>query len=347
MVRNLEALRIALPLATSRERFAAPENRERLERALAALSTSGKDLATHTKGSEVGFARLGSYFADRTASLERRFRAGELDESRFLLWTLADTCMDCHERLPSGDSHLGSRLVDTKALATLPPEDRVRLEVASRQFTTALDTYEAMFRDPAIPPTKLDLADHLTDYLLVAVRVVQDPGRAQRAIDGLRARSDVSRYLVGQLGAWSAALGRLAARPAPTDQIAGAQALLAEAAAEARYPADRRVLVQAIAASGLLDRYVAAHPAPSSDTARAYLLLARAEQLIRRSFGASLTEAHLEAAIRMAPGSAIAAEAYDVLEENTIASFEGSAGLSLPADERARLDRLRAIAEGR
>lgn len=337
----LEALRTALPLATNPERFAAPASRPELEGAFRALSASAGSLAAHARGHEPGFERLGRYFAERTAAIERRYRAGDVEESRFLLWMVAESCLDCHERLPSADSRLGSRLIDKTSLGALPAEDRVRFEVASRQFTRALDTYEGLFRDPAMPPTRLDLGGHLTDYLLVAIRVVGEPARARRGLEILLERKDLSRYLDAQLRAWTAALARLESRPAAPDLVADARALLDEAARRARYPADRQVLVEAIAASARLNRFVAAHPAASAATAEAYYLLGRAEYLIHRSYGASLAELHLETAIEMAPRSTFANDAYDLLEEQTIAAYEGSAGTPLPPDVRARLDRLR------
>lgn len=347
MAKILEALRTALPLATSPERFAAPASRPGLATAFAALAENAEGLAAHARGGEPGFERLGRYFAQRTATIARRFEAGEVEESRFLLWMVAESCMDCHERLPSSDSRLGRRLIDTTTLARLPPEERVRFEVASRQFTRALDTYEASFRDPAVLPTRLDLAGHLGDYLLVAVRVVDDPARARRGLGILLGRDDVSRYLIGELHAWSAALERLETRSRNPDLLADARALLAEAGRRARYPADRRVLVETIAASARLNRYVAAHPEPSTKTAEAYYLLGRAERLIHRSYGASQADFFLETAIEMAPHSPVAADAYDLLEEETMAQWEGSAGTPLPPEERARLDRLRRMVEER
>jgi hypothetical protein len=343
----LEALRTALPLAASPDRFAAPASRPDLERAFGALTASAAGLATHARGGEPGFERLGRYFAERTGTIEHRYREGEVEESRFHLWMLAESCMDCHERLPSADSRLGSRLIAATSLRSLPPDERVRFEIASRQFTRALDTCEAMFRDREVSPTRLDLGGHLTDYLLVAIRVVDDPGRARRGLTTLRARRDLSRYLMGQLDAWNAALGRLERRPRDPDLLADGRALLDEAARRGRYPADRRVLVEAIAASARFNRFVAAHPAPSPTTAEAYYLLGRAEQLIQRSFGTSLAEFDLETAIEMAPHSAVASEAYDLLEEQTLAAFEGSAGTPLPPDVRARLDRLRRLVGAR
>lgn len=347
MGRILEALRVALPLAADPERFAAPASRPALDDALETLSRGGTALAAHASGGELGFERLGRYFGDRVATIARRHRAGEVEESHFLLWMLAESCMDCHERLPSADSRIGGRLIDTTALRGLRSEDRVRFEVASRQFRRALDTYESMFRDPALSPTRLDLGGHLADYVLVAVRVVDDPARARRGLGMLEMRGDVSRYLRAQLAAWSAALGRLEKRPAVVDLVADAKALLADASRRSRYPADRHSVVEAIAASARLNRYVTAHPAPSPATAEAYYHLARAESRIQRSFGASLVDFYLESAIEIAPRSAVGRDAYDFLEQQTIATWEGSAGTPLPPDVRARLDRLRLLVEGK
>ena len=41
-----------------------------------------------------------------------------------------------------GDSPLGARLFDGVDVASLAPDEEVQLDVASRQFQRALDTYE-------------------------------------------------------------------------------------------------------------------------------------------------------------------------------------------------------------
>jgi hypothetical protein len=80
--------------------------------------------------------------------------------------------------------------------------------------------------------------------------------------------------------------------------------------------------------------------------AEAYYLLGVAESYISRTLWISETEFFLETAIRLAPTSGPALQAYAFLEEYVLAQHMGSSGLHLPADVRARLEELRRLVDG-
>jgi hypothetical protein len=340
------ALRTILPLSLSEASFADPENHEIVERQLVTLADSGAMLAAHVQDRDAGFAFLGRRFAADTREIQWRFQAGQTEQARFLLGNVVRDCIACHARLPSGPSSaLGRRLYEGVDTGALSPEALVALQVATRQYDEALETSEALFAARHLSATELDLNGILTTYLLVAVRVRQDPQRARGGLATLASRDDVPAYLAAYLQSWQIALGTLAQREPAPDPITEARALLGEAQRASRYPADRRALVYGIAASGVLNRLVSEQTAPSAELAEAYDLLGLAEPIIR---GPALSESefYLETSIRMAPRAPFAQDAYAVLEEQVLRDYEGSGGSHVPSEARQHLEALRRMVDG-
>ena len=348
MAEIVAALRVALPLSLSAERFEAPANRAALETSLEALRAGAQQLESHGRSQDASFAYLSRSLARDAEDIKRRFDDGRLDESRFLLGTLVEDCVGCHSRLPSAkDSDLGAALyreVDTTQLTGI---ERARLEVATRQFEAALDRYEALLAAPDASPAELDVEGVVNDYLTVAIRVRQDLPRARAGLAAFAARPDVPSYLATLLATWVSACDSLAGSLAAADPLAEAVRVSEQGAALERYPRDRAALVHELVASSLLLRYVAAHPEPSLDGAHAYFLLGVAELASGRSAWLSEAQDYLETAIRMAPGSDWAKRAYVVLEEETLADYSGSGGVHVPPDVRQELRELHRIAVGK
>jgi hypothetical protein len=342
------ALRVALPLSLSAERFGAPENQPALELALSSLRQGAHELESHGRSQDASFAYLSRSLARDAEEIKRRFDEGRLDETRFLLGALVEDCVGCHSRLPSeGDSDLGRSLFDSVDASTLTPLEQARLEVATRQFEAALDRYEGLLLAPEASPTQLDLEGVPADYLTVAIRVREDLPRARKTLVAFGERADLPSYLATLVAQWIAACDALRDAPRAERPLAEADRVLDEAEVLARYGRDRAGLVHQLVASSLLLRYVAAHPEASPDAAHAYFLLGIAEIQSSRSWWLAEAESYLEAAIRTAPGSDWAKRAYVLLEEQTLASYSGSGGVHVPPDVHQRLKELREIAVGR
>jgi hypothetical protein len=342
----VEALRVALPLSLRAEDFAAEANRARLEQALRRLRDSATALSDHARGKDVGFTHLAGQLAGDAFEVHRRFQAGRTEEARFLLGELANDCVNCHSRLPYGqDSPLGRSLWSALDASALPLDQRVQLQVATRQFDAALDSYESLLASDLVTPAQLDLGGYLGDYLAIAIRVRGDLPRARRKLDAWRKRDDLPGYL-GELAArWVDALGSLDTATKPGQEIARARQVLEAAASLRRFPADRAGLVHDLVASGLLHRAVSAAGEPTPDSAEAYYLLGVTEMRIDTSHWLTEPEAYLEAAIRAAPGSDAARRAFWVLEENTLLGYTGSGGEgALPPEVASWLAELRRLA---
>lgn len=348
MTELVEALRVALPLSLNAEQFASEANRERLEAALRRLRDGASALADHGRASDVGFSHLSSTLARDAMDIHHRFMTGRADEARFLLGELSNDCVACHARLPDPEnSEIGRSLWNAVDAAALPLDQRVRLQVATRQFDPALASYEGLLAGGSLTPAELDLGGYLSDYLAVAIRVRGDLPRARRHLDAWRRRPDLPVYLQDLATVWVDALGTLDKPTQKGQELARAKQVLEQAKTVRRFPADRAGLVHDLVASGLLHRRVTALGKPTPESAEAYYLLGVTELRIGSSYWLTEPESYLEAAIRAAPGRPAARQAYVVLEESTLLGYTGSGGEGeMPPEVSRWLAELRRLALG-
>ncbi len=342
MAAIVSALEVALPYAQDQDAFASPAARAELRRALGSLAQNASALELHGGDETPGFRFFSRRLSEDAAETAKRFRAGSTDEARYLLNQVVDDCAGCHVRLPDPREH-GIGVPLTARLASAPPRTRAKLLVATRQFDAALESYESSFADATSPPSALDFDGAVEDYLVVALRVRSNFARAEKTLAALGARADTPRYLAQLIVTWRAALADLA-RYEGASTLVEAREVLAKADAVRRYPADRGALVHDLVASSLLHRALARGLDHPDEAAEASYLLGLAELRNDPSRGLPQAEAYLEAAIRAAPASEIAREAYAVLEEQTVLGWMGSGGFDMPKDVSDWLAELRSIA---
>jgi hypothetical protein len=342
-----EDLRLLLPLSVSEERFAAEENRPRIEAALQRLAEDSLGLESHGGRGDAAFSELAGSLSRDVSDGLRRYEDGEVEEARFLVQELVENCVGCHSRREGPSSPaLGPTLLAGIDRRDLSDAEWARLLVATRQFDAALDTYEESFGAEDSAAGRIDTEALAVDYLVVCVRVKGDLVRARHGLALLGGRADLPEYLSDVVAAWEASLARLAEVPAAgTDTLARARDLAASEGEPAPL-VDRSRLIEDLVASGLLHDYVHAHPEPSPEAAEAYYLLGATELRIRPSFWVAPADAYLEAAIRMAPGALWAPEAFGLLEASSLLEYQGSAGEELPPDVQLRLDDLARLIEG-
>jgi hypothetical protein len=339
-----ESIRVLLPLSVRWEEFQSPAQRDAVLGALRRLTQNAAVLSEHARAEDPGFRHLGRSLERDAQEALREYERGRYAHAEFLVLSLTEYCVACHSRLPSpGDSPLAAHFVDGSALASLPAAERAGLQVATRQFDAALVSYEALLREPGYAPG--ELLDPLTDYLIVALRVKQDPARPIPVLEHFARRPDLRRYLRLDVERWIADLRRLAAQPRAEADLATARRLLAEGRDLIAFPGDRRALVHYVAASDILYRWLEAQPGPApdgaaTDRAEAYYLLGLIETRIGRDRGASPARYYLENAVRLAPKAPFAQLAYAVLEEETLLDYGAVEGEALPDDVEQRLAEL-------
>jgi hypothetical protein len=334
-----------LPIAADEGAFSDPANHAKVREALRALARDASALDDHTRGFDPGARYIARSLSRDVRQALQRFDQGSYAAAEYSVLAITNTCVTCHSRLPSAkDSEVSRGFVDSAALAALPILDRAQIQAATRRFDDALVSYETALATPSVE--SLELVRPLIDYLTLCVRVKGDVKRPVPVLQKFAARKDVWTQLREDVGQWEKDLAALTAKELDSDDLATARALIERGRAEGVYAADRKGLVDYVAASRILNRVVAVRRDASPNVAEAYYLLGAVEARIGQSFWESPADFYLEMAIRLAPGTESGRRAYAMLEEETVLGFTGSGGEHLPDEERARLDELRGLIEG-
>ncbi len=333
-----------LPLSVDDQAFRSPDKRETLREALSELASQASHLTLHVGSQDPRIQYLGGSLARESAETLRRFDAGDLQAAQFFSRRLTDFCVTCHSRLPSpADSLLTKNFLSNEKLARLPLTQQAELQVATRRFDDALDSYEAIIASRHVRPA--ELLEPLTQYLTVAIRVKNDLARPVPTLKKLLARTDLWDNLRADVERWMQTLERYAGETQSEPTIASARAVLGEVRHFVRYPSDRQALVHYLLASSRLHRYLEKHAGQADrDVAEAYYLIGLNERRIHVDYRFYWeADFYLETAIRLAPKDPIAKQAFALLEEETVLGWSGSGGSHVPEDVRSHLEELRTL----
>jgi hypothetical protein len=342
-----QALTTVFPLSLNAQQFQDPAQRQRILAGLRTLAQQAERLGTHGQDVPQHLDFLRRSLASDAQTVLQRYEQGQYPAAQFTLHRLTEHCFACHSKLPTPRRFaLGQRFLAEVPLANLSLKEQARLAVATRQFDTALEIYEALFRSPTITAADIGLMGAFEDYFKLVFRVQNDFQRALRMLETFRQRPDLPYALRAYLDSWVEALKEIHTVEVSDATLSSARTLIREGQQRNRFPADRLGLVHFVVASSLLHRSVETNPVTGPPLAEAYYLLGVAESYISRTLWMSETEFFLETAIRLAPTSGPARQAYAFLEEYVLAQHMGSSGLHLPADVRARLEELRRLVDG-
>ena len=348
-----------IPMSLDERRWSDPDSREGILASLDRLERAADTLERHGRSREVGFDELALNLARDLREARSHYRAGAYEEARFFLTGSLQNCVSCHIRLPYQRSFpLADELLDQVEVQRLAPREKAWLYVTVRRFEAALTAWEALMQDPSVSIAELDANGVLVDYLNVALRVRADVSRAQRELTKLSKRKDLPLYLTRRLQQWRAALDSLDPKKFGVDKKPSLElgvALAKRAGEISEGPFGRDGLVQDLAAASQLVRWIEvdrerrekatknATDKERRDTAQAYYSLGVVESRSLDGFWVSLSERHLEAAIRSDPTGPIAEIAYAKLEETQMLGYGGSSGVHLPADVWTNLRDLRRL----
>ena len=340
-----EGIRVALPASIDSTVFKAPKNQGEIFAALDTLARNATLLAEHSRSRDAQMSFLARSVERDAIEARISYRHGRYKRSAFVLRQIVENCVVCHARLP--DSHgslIAKGFVDIGVMASLPPQPRSTLLIATRQFDEGLDALEAVLADPLTHPAVM--LGPLTDYLVIAIRVKGDYERPIPILEAFAQREDLWSSLRVDVEEWIAALPSLQERAATASTVASARAIIEEGEALDEYGDGQGSLLHFIVASSVLERFIDRHPERDAELGEAYYLRGILETRIGRNYWVTTAPFFLEESIRIAPVEPFAANALVVLEREMFAAYEGSDIEELPEAEKAHLAELRALIEG-
>ena len=340
-----ESLRFLLQLDASGEDLDSPQNRINVLAALRELDDQSAMLASHGFYEDTGGVFLASVLERYSLLLLRSHERGEPERVQQFLYGITDICIACHTRLPSPhDSPVAKQFVDSRALLPLPLKKRASIQVATRRFEDALSTLETMIASSKVADP-VTLEDVLRTYLIVSIRVKGDMERPIPMLESVEERSAPRSNWRRDVEIWLASLQHFRDMPFIGDPLRSARDMI-DAAGRADFPSQRSALVEYIAASSLLHRYLVSRPSDVMDISEAHYLLGLAEYRIHRDDWLPQAELYLELAIVLAPDAPWARPAYALLVEKIHRTYLQSSGGRLPPEVEERLRELQQAVDG-
>ena len=340
-----EGIRVALPASIDRDVFSAPNNQGEIFSALDNLARNASLLEGHAQGCNAEMGFLARSVERDAIEAKTSYRHGHYKRAAFVLRQIVESCVICHTRLPDDcGSRIAENFVDEGVMASLPPQPRSMLLIATRQFDEALDELEEVLTDPLTHPAIM--LGPLTDYMVVAIRVLGDYERPIPVFKAFAQREDLWPSLREDVNEWIAALPSLQERASGASTVTSARAIIEEGESLDEYGDGQGSLLHFIAASSILERYIDAHPMRNAKLSEAYYLRGILETRIGRNYWVTTAPFFLEESIRIAPTAPSAAEAIIVLEREMLAAYEGSDIEELPDEEEEHLAELRTLIEG-
>jgi hypothetical protein len=336
------ALSTALNLTLYDTPFKDEEHRAMITEALSLLADSAAALEAHDElGPEYSYVRRSLARDAREAVLH--YRQEHYAGAGFLLRQLVSNCVSCHDKLPASDNYdLGRAFVDRARIEDIPASQLAQLMVATRQFESALDTYEDLFRSGEHPPRELLANGDVAEYMKVGLRAMDEGDRVCATLRELRYRDDVAVEIASQIVEWVRVISSFERPSGARAELHAARVLIRDARNRKGLPGDYPGLAHFVLASGCLLRYLESHP-EGEDLSEALYLLGVCDSHMSRSPWMSETEFYLESAVRADPSSRYAVLAMDFLETWVNEQYSGSGGMVVPEDTRERLGELRSL----
>jgi hypothetical protein len=322
--------------------FEDPANRVEILTGLRALAEGTATFKAHTGALDPSYDYMRRSLAHDARDALARFEMGQFTGTRWVLAKITENCMTCHSKFRAeGSFDLGHEFLEKAPVKELSPSALAELQIAVRQFDDALSTYETIFRDPKSSWATLSLVGAFEKYLRVCIVVRDNEDRAVATLKTYAQRDDLSPGTKAVVENWIASLKKIDGTQQPGSEFSTARKIISEAQRALRYPSDRTQLVDFIASTSLLHRYIQAGGHEDVQMAEAYYLLAIAESHISTSYWISETDFLLEQAIRAAPKSQIAGDAYDFLV--TYIASAHSMARNMPENVSHNLDELRML----
>lgn len=280
------------------------------------------------------------------------FEAGHLDYSRNTMKSVIGHCFRCHSTTEMGSQAPWS--LDGFKDLQLSASERVDLLVAGRKYDEAIasvSTYLNNFELMQAQPFEYEAA--LRKYIWLMARLKQRPVDALDLLQKVSESKQLPGFMRAQVQAWMKSLQSWGQKSKKTSKMNASQLIteakfaMKEAKSTQEFSRDRGGDVHYLRASGLLHEALKQETIGSSDRRTAYYLLGSCYEHLDDLGAWSLHEVYFDRCIREFPGTLEAKSCFNRLEASLIFGYSGSRGTQLPAEERARLEELRALSRSK
>lgn len=332
---------------SSDKRFLDPANRSRIEREAAKLARLSHDLGKKNMTAPDGdpTLRIISGLLERESQraateLKRNNRA----YARSVLRSIPGYCIACHTRNSTGPEF--SKLPIEPTDAGLSALEKGEFFAASRQFDRAQGEFKSVILDHrAMEASIWDWERAVRQSLAIAVRVKKDPVQAQEIVQAVLATENAPWSIREDAKTWKTSLQEWQnelPRQAVTEDGLYAEAvrLMARARETQKYPMDRGADILYLRVSSLIHDLLQTAPT-GTHAAEAFLMAGLSYEVLDPLKTDKIHEIYYEACVRGAPHTTTAELCYRRYEDSVVFGFTGSAGVSVPADARQRLQELR------
>lgn len=326
--------------------YADVKNHQEIQRMLEGLAHNADLLKSH--GGELDpsydFMRQSLSF-DAHQALET-FQVGNYVGSRYVISEITQNCLTCHTKLPAQRTFpAGQEFLNEIDAKSLPPVVRAKLQVAARQFSDAMTTYETLMSAPGETPEDLAISDVFENYFRISIGALNDTQRPIGPLERFAGRADMPDNIKSLAMKWVRSLEDLDLNVDRDKELDAAKTLVTDARADMTSASDRSQLVNFIAAISLLHRYIHTTPHDDSSLPEAYYLLGVAETYTAHSYWIAENEFLLAKAIRMDPKSKVAKEALKFLVDYRNSEAATTPARPVPAGTQVDVDALRKLVE--
>lgn len=340
-----QSLMNVFPYAFNKNSFAHKDQAKLIGENLELLAVHAVHIERLAKTHETGHSHMSFQLARTAQQATLKFKAGAPEQAQFYLEEAFNTCLSCHtSRTSANDSEFTLEFGKDVNWELMGGFGKARFLAFSRQFEKSLDEYERIFTSQQMSLEELLQDDPFVEYLILALRVKDEKSRVIKTFSTLHSQS-MPAMIKRDIGAWLEAVKKIQPRRKGQDELSYARQLIAEGRKAMEFPQDRRSLVHSILASKELLAYLNQSKIKEAQQAEAYYELGLCELVIGSVQMAGDSGFYFEEAIRLSPKAEFAKKAFALYEEGVLFGYSGSGGIKLPAEEKTKLDALRALVQ--
>lgn len=353
-----QALSEILVDASSVERFTSPKNAKRVESNSKKLADLAHDIAQATQGGksdvvspdgDLSLGIISGLFKEESKRAYQEIKRGNKTFARSIIRSIPSYCMGCHTRGSSGPEF--GELVNATLLQDLSDYEKAETYAAARQYDKALAQFESVIKNAKFSRERIVQWERAARYAIaISVRVKNDPKKAIAITDEVLGSKATPQFFREDVEAWKESLKawekEFAKTPTSEEGLfLEGQRLMSMALQSQKYAADRSGEVTYLRATQAFHQLLKSYP-NGAKTAESLYMLGLAYRALQDLNLWSLSDLYFEACIRKSPRSEVANQCFKQYEESVFIGYSGSGGVSIPADVRAKVLELDALANG-